>query len=106
MHAYIHIHRVLPTTKKQDSLLFSYSTHAAFVPIGIFDESGKKVMMPEMFWLGLFTTREMTQMQRKWSIQIPIRSQVRDLCIGECVESLHLLNSFTCSIFIDLPSNL
>ena len=46
MHAYIHIHRVLPTTKKQDSLLFSYSTHAAFVPIGIFDESGKKVMMP------------------------------------------------------------
>ena len=37
--------RVLPTTKKQDGLLFSYSTHAAYVPIGIFDKNGKKVTM-------------------------------------------------------------
>ena len=36
---------MLPTTKKQDSLLYSYSTHAAFVPIGLFDESGKKALM-------------------------------------------------------------
>ena len=103
MHAYIHIHRVLPTTK-QDSLLFSYSTHAAFVPIGIFDESGKRLWCLEMFWLGLFTTREMTQMESgpyrypseaKYGIFVLV---VR--WISSSIEFIHLLDLYWSPLLI------